>query len=44
MLSKDLVEIEYCVAFLPVVSGLGQGVGSNSVQIGAKATCFRYLT
>ena len=46
ILSRDLVEIVYCVGSLPVVSGLGQGVGSDSVQIGArgKATCFRYFT
>jgi hypothetical protein len=44
ILAKRLVENQYCVASLPVVLKFGQGVGSDSVQIKAKALYFKNLT
>ena len=44
ILAKRLVENQYCVAYFPVVLGFGQAVASDSVQIKAKASYFKYLT
>jgi len=44
ILGKRLVENQYCVASLPVILGFGQTVASDSVQIKAKASYFKYLT
>jgi len=41
---NDLVENQYCVAFLPVNLGFGQGVGSDSLHIKAKTLHFKYFT
>jgi hypothetical protein len=40
---KRLVENQYCVGSLPVNSGLGQGVGFDSLQIKDKTLSFKYL-
>lgn len=42
-LGKRLVENQYCVASLPVLLRFGQAVGSDEVQIKAKATYLKYF-
>lgn len=44
IVDKRLVENQYCVGSIPVSSGFGQGVGSDSLQIEAKTFFFKYLT
>lgn len=38
---RRLVENQYCVGSLPSLSGLGQGVGLDGVQIAAKTLNFK---
>ena len=40
---KRLVENQYCVGSLPVNLGFGQGVSSDSLEIAANASYFKYL-
>lgn len=44
IVDKRLVENQYCVGSTPVRLGFGQGVGSDSIQIVAKTSFFKYLT
>jgi hypothetical protein len=44
IVDKRLVENQYCVGSIPVSSGFGLGVGSDSTQIEAKTPFFKYLT